>query len=511
MGIALAVALVTILFHHHNQKSGTVLPVLSARASYKQNDSTTEDHRAKFGILKKTQSTYINSWVFGPQLHCTLPQVDPNELTEVHLSPDIEDIVSISDIFETLQSAVCLHQLSRNLYKVSNHSPLLNQKMIPFMSSVTCLFEPVDSPVSEHEQHQNRLTDIVESWGFQLHPVPGDGNCCFYALAFSIHAQCQDIEQKLPQLFADLGTGLADIAHQLRRIAVDEWMNHQDEYQHYLDGEHKVADEAPAFLQNRYFFGPLGNTMVVAISNSLGLPIIIFSSASHYPIISIAPRACRASLPLYIAFNQAGPGHYDAVSFKSTSNLSPPPQQPGDETNPSRCTCGKGNKHYSTSERCKIMQYKYTTSIRCPCLLAGQPCTYKCTCHNCANPKGIRPKVTSRVREQRKRHAWNLKPTKSVIYAHQEQENVLTGPRTQLEYFLILQILRFCRQNHIDTSLDTVHEIYLSCVELAQALDIYQPLGPKRAEEITKIMDEYESHRKVFEATCIAQLKINNS
>ena len=107
MGIALAVALVTILFHHYNQKSGTVLPVLSARASYKQNDSTTEDHRAKFGILQKTQSTYINSWVFGLQLHCTLPQVDPNELTEVHLSPDIEDIVSISDIFETLQSAVC--------------------------------------------------------------------------------------------------------------------------------------------------------------------------------------------------------------------------------------------------------------------------------------------------------------------------------------------------------------------------------------------------------------------
>ena len=149
--------------------------------------------------------------------------------------------------------------------------------------------------MSEHEQHQNRLTDIVESWGFQLHPVPGDGNCCFYALAFSIHAQRQDIEQKLPQLFADLGTGLADIAHQLRRIAVDEWMNHQDEYQHYLDGEHKVADETPAFLQNRYFFGPLDNTMVIAISNVLGLTIIIFSSASHYPIISIAPRVCRAS------------------------------------------------------------------------------------------------------------------------------------------------------------------------------------------------------------------------
>ena len=415
-----------------------------------------------------------------------------------------------------LQSAIYLHQLSRNLYTLSNHSPLLNQKMIPFMSSVTCLFETSVSPVSEYEQHQKRLTDIVDSWGFQIHPVPGDGNCCFYALAFSIHAQQQEIELTLPQLSVDLDiASIADTAHQLRCIAVDEWMNNTDEYQHYLDGEHMVTEEAPMFLQDGHFFGPLGNTMVVAISNALGLPIIIFSSASHYPVISIAPRVCRASLPLYVAFNQSGPGHYDAVSFKThtptPSHNSSPPQLPGHETNISRCTCGKGNKHYSTAERCTIMQYKYTTSIRCPCLLAGEPCTPLCTCHNCANPKGIRPKVSSRVREQRKRHAWNLKSTKSVTYAHQEQENILTGPRTQLEYFLVSQILTFCRQNQIDTCLDTVQGIYLSCVELAQVLDISQPLGPNTTEEISKILDEYESHRKVFEATCIAQLKINSS
>ena len=87
----------------------------------------------------------------------------------------------------------------------------------------------------------------------------------------------------------------------------------------------------------------------------------------------------------------------------------------------------------------------------------------------------------------------------------------MSGPRTQLEYLLVSQILTFCRRNEIDTCLDTVQKIYLSCVELAQVLDISQPLGPKTLEDISKIVDEYESYRKVFEATCIAQLKINTS
>lgn len=389
--------------------------------------------------------------------------------------------------------------------------------MIPFMSSVSCLFETVDSGVSEYEQHQKRLTEIVDSWGFQLHPVPGDGNCCFSALAFTIHTQQQDIKLRLPQLLVDLGiedsTSVDDIAYQLRRIAVDEWMSNAEEYQHFLDGEHMVKEEAPTFLKQGHFFGPLGNTMVVAISNALGLPIIIFSSASHYPVINIAPRVCKASLLLYVAFNQSGAGHYDAVSFKHhtplPSNITTPSHPPRGEINTSRCTCGKGNKHYSTTQCCAILQFKYTTSIHCPCLIAGHPCTSACSCHNCANPKGIRPSINSRVREPRKKHAWKLKSTKSILYVHQEQEQLLPGPRTQLEYLLVSQILTFCRRYQMDTCLDTVQKIYLSCVELSQILDISQPLGPKTIEDVSKIVDEYERYRKVFEATCIIQLKIN--
>ena len=44
-------------------------------------------------------------------------------------------------------------------------------------------------------------------------------------------------------------TSVADIAYQLRRIAaVDEWMSNADKYQHFLDGEHMVKEEAPMFF-----------------------------------------------------------------------------------------------------------------------------------------------------------------------------------------------------------------------------------------------------------------------
>lgn len=77
MGIPLAVALLTILFHHHNQKSGSGSSILSARASYKQDCNGAEQSHARFGILKKTQTPYINSWVFGPRIHGCLPQINP--------------------------------------------------------------------------------------------------------------------------------------------------------------------------------------------------------------------------------------------------------------------------------------------------------------------------------------------------------------------------------------------------------------------------------------------------
>ena len=122
-----------------------------------------------------------------------------------------------------------------------------------------------------------------------MHHVVGDGNCCFSAPAFTLHAQKQEIQSVVPNLFCDVGIHIdadtANIAHQLRLI---EWIKYADDYQGFLDGDHTVSEEAAQFLQRGHFYGPLGNTMVLAISNALGLPIIVFSSVS----LSIFHHGC---------------------------------------------------------------------------------------------------------------------------------------------------------------------------------------------------------------------------
>lgn len=417
-----------MLFHCLNCKSNSTSSILSARASYKKD---IPGNHPTFGIIKKTDIPYINSWVFGPPICGNLSEVSPDELKEIHLMSDIEHLVDLQGLLSSLKSALELWEISKNLHELSKHSPLLHQKMIPFMSHVSCLFEHTNSDVSESEQHQKRLLDIVSLWGFQLHSVTGDGNCCFMAIAFSICSQRQQMELKMPQLFSEhnmeSSASIEETARHLRRIAVKEWITNAGEYQHFLGEGHSVIEEAPRFLEQGYFYGPLGNTMVLAISNALGLPIIVFSSAAHYPVINIVPRVFKLSIPLYIAFNQAGAGHYDAVLFGPSLHLN--------DQKSKRCHCGKGAKD-STVERCKIVQFKYTSSIRCPCLLAGQPCSSICSCFNCANPQGVKPSCPITRCRERKKHAWNLKTVNSISYAKQHQEKILTGPRTLLEYLM---------------------------------------------------------------------------
>ena len=215
---------------------------------------------------------------------------------------------------------------------------------------------------------------------------------------------------------------------------------------------------------------------------------------------------CRAAIPLYVAFNQSGAGHYDAVLLKKVpSNVITYKSDPG-----TRCTCGRSGKHCFTMQRCTVMEHKYTTSVRCPCHLGGRGCTPLCQCSNCGNPHGVKPKITHKKTRERRRHAWNNVPIKSALYAQLEKEKVVTGRRTQLEYLLVCQILSLLRRNQMNRDSNVVHKIYTACLELCHLKDISLPLGQKTCNEISSIIAEYDKHKQVFECTCIAQLKITH-
>ena len=97
----------------------------------------------------------------------------------------------------------------------------------------------------------------------------------------------------------------------------------------------------------------------------------------------------QAAISLYVAFNQYGTGHYDAVVLKNKTLNVQTTKSPS--TPDKRCRCGRGSKHSSTLEHCGVLKYKYTTSMRRPCRLSGHGCIPLCKCSNHANPHGVKP------------------------------------------------------------------------------------------------------------------------
>lgn len=185
MGIPLALALLTVLFHRHNEKlsTGNVASILSARAQYPRGDNALDDVTV-FGVVKKTEDVDVDNWIFGSTVP-SLSQLPTSQIAEFAISSELEDVTTPQDIISLLQTSFNLTELAKTLQKQTHSSSILNQKMIPFMSSVSCLFESVEVP-DDNTDHQKRLVDAINSWGFTLHPVVGDGNCCFSALAMSI-------------------------------------------------------------------------------------------------------------------------------------------------------------------------------------------------------------------------------------------------------------------------------------------------------------------------------------
>ena len=71
MGIPLALALLTVLFHWHNEKMSPNTSVISARVLHPICNST---NTVPFGILRKTGNLDIDNWIFGSKLFQTIPQ-----------------------------------------------------------------------------------------------------------------------------------------------------------------------------------------------------------------------------------------------------------------------------------------------------------------------------------------------------------------------------------------------------------------------------------------------------
>ena len=419
IGIPLALALLTILFHRHNKRllDTQPLPVLHARA-LKSTSLPNEEH---FGVIDKDGKK--TGWIFEPILK-SAPDVSMLSVVELNFPPSVEEHVTISDIYALLFKAITTLQVIEEVDRSHKHKSFKNVmvQMAPFMSALVSNFN-IDQLQDQKncEEHKRRLKSVVHSCGYKLFEIVPDGNCCFAAIAFALLTQQDLITSKQSSFFVDnqlpLQSSQEELARILRKKAVEEWLLNPEDYQGFLT-DSNVVEQAPKFLQEGYYHGELANTMVTNVSNMLGIPVVVFSSAMHHPIIFITPKVLQVSVPIYLAFMQFGPGHYSGIcaADDTTDDHSYATNSPSIDFK-CKCYCGRNDKS-SPQDHCNIRDTKYGTIARCRCVRFKMKCSEQCKCKSCKNPFGQRQPDDSKPksRKSRKKHNWQKKIDKSVIF-----------------------------------------------------------------------------------------------
>ena len=88
---------------------------------------------------------------------------------------------------------------------------------------------------------------------------------------------------------APIAHSVTEVATKLRQVVVDEWLSNPGDYEPFLTSEQNYYTEAISFLQEGHFAAELGNSMPLAASNALRIPILVFTSMLHFPVLPVSP------------------------------------------------------------------------------------------------------------------------------------------------------------------------------------------------------------------------------
>lgn len=296
-----------------------------------------------------------------------------------------------------------------------------------------------------------RLDGILANYAFKRKSVLGNGDCCFLAVAHGIENFLLDGSQlTICAHFASLGffigQNIMDRVLLLRSLVVQEFLgSHSADYAMFLVQSERASYEEMAtnFLQLGFFDCELGNGVLLALANILQCTILAFTSIESYPII---PLLCRnqplSQVPLYVAFNNSGKGHYDAVSYSASdegvSVIEDPCIKTSETTTQAhvKCKCGRG----AASSKSKGFCNSY--SSRCKCFQSFGGCHDDCSCLNCANPYGKKtPEASMDCKPKRKRTKHHNTPTSSHDFLQAKKESLGFVKWTDYENFVLQQII----------------------------------------------------------------------
>lgn len=189
-----------------------------------------------------------------------------------------------------------------------------------------------------------------------------------------------------------------------------------------------------------FFIAEMINLLPIAATRVLRLPLIIFTSMEHFPVVPVmTAEKPLTSKCLYITYSAAGYGSYFPVTIS--------PQPTGAQEKPKHvCRCGLGNsKNKHERQFCVQIQGKYLT--RCECFRNGESCNYLCRCFHCSNPNGTstegRASHMSQKTRLRTKHKLQLIKKKPIDVQCDETPKTSWSERECLTLTFLIDALQF--------------------------------------------------------------------
>ena len=370
IGVMLALAILTQFFYCLNQrksdtntKKGSIPPTISpAERKARGNSPPTASEKENFGIgINKRNVTDENGGnafqttdsssedimviLYKQREHnSTKTRDDSQERRE-----PIDDSVALDEdcLSDILYRSLCMLQIGETISNLSK-SNSFNIRDLGFMDDVLQTLHASDSNENEGGENQRRPDSVLESYGFARCPVLGDGDCLltasFLQLLRLLHSET--LLNHLSCIGLTPTTAISIVISKLRKLIVAEWLENEDYYG--LRNLCLNEQDIISYEENGVYGGALGDAMPLALANVLRLPTILFTSIENFPVVVVSPRQqVPDAQPLFLAYQQQGPGHYDIAEFQQAPATSSTPQPEiveKDLTLPEiqSCRCGQG-------------------------------------------------------------------------------------------------------------------------------------------------------------------------
>lgn len=293
----LAIALLTVLLHYHTKKATAnthscnkrVKPVVPVDASSNARDSrASESSKPKSSVETSTAKNVVS---------VTEEQV-------VVMAEDIGDVCNetIADII--LSSAYDLKEILENTAKQSSNRSfkaldmLYVSKMPDILNVEKNYNEDQDPTINSHMMNLERQ---LARFGLTIDPIQRDGDCAFRSLIRELTKRAvEDIVIKhhmeslqLPTLDEDRAT------FALRQLFVKELTDKNDMYQNFVtESKKNIESKIHEFSRPGVFDQEIGDVVMKACSNILGIPSMLITSSQSVPYVPFFPEKPVSKDPL---------------------------------------------------------------------------------------------------------------------------------------------------------------------------------------------------------------------